>query len=205
MISSTSATKITRTPTPKPRRKSISSLGITCFYYARWRVSISSHNESLGNGAVNSVVDTQIANPYILINRYGLIGVLREHITSDLVAYADGIMTSDNLYLRDMDVYTLSHGYGLNNYGLLRTGNSDFALQQSFKNSYLLLDGMWIQDYIQAQRFALQKMPELFWSGRQNLGFGSALSIMISKQDDTLGATPIASHEAGDAGDQNRA
>ena len=50
-------------------------------------------------------------------------------------------MTSDSLYLRDMDVYTLSRGYG-SNFGLLRTANSDFGLQKSFKNSYLLLDGM---------------------------------------------------------------
>ena len=72
-----------------------------------------------------------------------------------------------------MDLYTLSQGYG-SNFGLLRTGNSDFGLQQSFENSYARLDGMWIQDYIQAQQFALQTMPELLWSGRQNLGLGSA-------------------------------
>ena len=130
-------------------------------------------NEGIRSNANNDVVDDQIANPNVPLDRYGLIGLLRQHITPDLVAYADGIATSDALYWRDMDVYTLSRGYG-SNFGLLRTGNSDFGLQQSFENSYLLLDGMWIQDYIQAQRFALQKMPELLWSGRQNLGIGSA-------------------------------
>jgi LPS-assembly protein len=137
------------------------------------RVTGGFFNESIRSNANNDIVDNQIADPTVPINRYGLIGQLREHITPDLVAFADGIMTSDNLYLRDMDVYTLSSGYG-SNFGLLRTGNSDFGLQQSFENSYVLLDGMWIQDYIQAQKFALQKMPELLWSGRQNLGLGSA-------------------------------
>jgi hypothetical protein len=136
------------------------------------RVTGGFFNESIRSNANTSLVDNQIADPYVPINRFGLIGQLREHITPDLVAYADGIMTSDSVYLRDMDVYTLSRGYG-SNFGLLRTGNSDFGLIQSFENSYLQLDGMWIQDYIQAQQFALQKMPELLWSGRQNLGFGS--------------------------------
>ncbi len=138
------------------------------------RVTGGFFNESIRSSSNNEVVDNQIADTSIPINRYGLIGLLREHITPDLVAYADGIMTSDSVYLRDMDIYTLSRGYGPNVFGLLRTGNSDFGLQQSFENSYLLLDGMWIQDYIQAQQFALQKMPELLWSGRQNLGIGSA-------------------------------
>jgi LPS-assembly protein len=137
------------------------------------RVTGGFFNEGIRSSANTEVVDSQIADPDVPINRYGLIGTLREHIDPDLVVFADGIMTSDSLYLRDMDVYTLSRGYG-SNFGLLRTGNSDFGIQQSFENSYLLLDGMWIQDYIQAQEFALQKMPELLWSGRQSLGLGSA-------------------------------
>lgn len=139
------------------------------------RVTGGFFNESIRSSANADVVDNQIADPTVPINRYGLIGEMRQHLTPDLVAYADGIMTSDSIYLRDMDVYTLSTGYRFSSdYGLLRTGNSDFGLIQSFENSYLMLDGMWIQDYIQAQQFALQKMPELLWSGRQNLGFGSA-------------------------------
>ncbi|HXR37236.1 MAG TPA: LPS assembly protein LptD [Candidatus Binataceae bacterium] len=130
-------------------------------------------NESIRSNANNDVVDDQIADPNVPINRWGFIGQMREHITPTLVAFADPIYTSDSLYLRDMDLYTLSQGYG-SNFGLLRTGNSDFGLQQSFENSYARLDGMWIQDYIQAQQFALQTMPELLWSGRQNLGLGAA-------------------------------
>ncbi len=130
-------------------------------------------NESIRSNANNDIVDDQIADPDVPINRWGFIGQLREHITPDLVAYADTIYTSDSLYLRDMDVYTLSRGYG-SNFGLLRTGNTDVGLQESLENSYIKLDGQWIQDYIQPQQFALQTMPELLWSGRQALGLGSA-------------------------------
>jgi lipopolysaccharide export system protein LptA len=137
------------------------------------RVTGGFFNESIRSESNAVVVDNQIADTNVPVDRYGLIGMLRQHLDPDLVVYADGIMASDSVYWRDMDVYTLSRGYGTN-FGLLRTGNSDFGIQQSFENSYLLLDGMWIQDYIQAQQFALQKMPELVWSGRQNLGFGSS-------------------------------
>jgi LPS-assembly protein len=139
------------------------------------RVTGGFFNESIRTDTANEIVDNQIADPTIPINRYGLIGVLREHLTPSLVAYGDGIAASDSLYFRDMDIYTLSHGYGMDSYGLLNTGISDFGLQQSFDNSYVLLDGVWTQDYIQAQKFALQKLPELLWSGRQNLDFASAL------------------------------
>ena len=137
------------------------------------RVTGGYFNESIRSNANNDVVDDQIADPNVPTNRWGFIGQLREHITPNLVAFGDTIYTSDSLYLRDMDIYTLSQGYG-SNFGLLRTGNSDFGLQQSFENSYVRLDGTWLQDYIQAQQFALQTMPELLWSGRQNLGLGAA-------------------------------
>ncbi len=138
------------------------------------RVTGGYFNESIRSNANNDIVDDQIADPNVPINRWGFIGDLRQHITPDLVVYADGIYTSDSLYLRDMDVYTLSQeGYG-SNFGLLRTGNSDFGIQQSLENSYISLNGQWIQDYIQPQQFALQTMPELLWSGRQSLGLGSA-------------------------------
>src|SRR5579875_1925624 len=132
-------------------------------------------NESIRTNTANEIVDYQIADPDIPINRYGLIGVMREHITPDLVVYGDAITASDSLYMRDMDVYTLSRGYQMDDYGLLNSGVSDFGVQQSFENSYLLFDGVWTQDYIQDQKFALQKLPELLWSGRQDLNFGSTL------------------------------
>lgn len=137
------------------------------------RITAGYFNESIRTSANSDVVDDQIADPEVPINRWGFIGQLRQHITDDLVAYVDGIYASDSVYWRDMDVYTLSRGYG-SNFGLLRTGNSDFGLQQSFEDSYLKLDGQWIQDYIQPQQYALQTMPELLWSGRQALGLGSA-------------------------------
>ena len=71
------------------------------------------YNESLRSDAnrLNNVVDTQIADPHIPINRYGIIAMTRQHLTDDLIAYGDTVSVSDSLYLREMDVWTLSRGF----------------------------------------------------------------------------------------------
>lgn len=124
---------------------------------------------------ISDVVDTQIADPHIPVDRYGLIGLMREHLTPDLVAYGDAVSVSDSLYLREMNIYTLSRGYGTN-FGVMRTADSHFGLIDSFENSFVRLQGTWIQDLIQPQDLTLQSLPELLWSGRQQLAGGLAYS-----------------------------
>ena len=123
---------------------------------------------------VGDVVDTQIADPHIPVDRYGIIGLTREHLTDDLVAYGDAVSVSDSLYLREMNIYTLSRGYG-SNFGVLRTADSHFGLIDSFENSFLRLQGTWIQDLIQPQAMTLQTLPELLWSGRQQFADATGL------------------------------
>ncbi len=123
----------------------------------------------------SDVIDTEIADPHIPIDRYGLIGLFRQHLTPDLVVYGDGISVSDDLYLREMNTYTLSRGYG-SNFGVLRTADSHFGLIDSFEDSFVRLQGSWTQDLIQPQNFALQSLPELLFSGRQQLAGGLAYS-----------------------------
>lgn len=132
-------------------------------------------DESIRGNRNTDIIDNQIADPHVPIDRYGLIGVARQHLTPNLTAFGDGITVSDSLYLREMDLYTLSRGYG-SNFSVMRTANSDFGLQQSFTNSYLRLSGTWIQDLIQPPQFTLQTLPQLLWSGRQNLGVGYAFA-----------------------------
>jgi len=124
---------------------------------------------------VGDIVDSQIADPHIPLDRYGFIGLARQHLTPDLVAYGDTVTVSDSLYLREMDIYTLSRGYG-SNFQVLRTADSHFGLIDSFENSFLRLQGTWIQDLIQPQNLALQSLPELLFSGRQQLAGGLAYS-----------------------------
>ena len=142
-------------------------------------------NEGLRSQAsrVSDVVDTQIADPHIPIDRYDLIGMMREHIDDNLVAYGDAISVSDSLYLREMNIWTLSKGFG-NGFNTMRDAQSHFGLIDSFENGYAQLSGTWNQDLIQPQEFALQTLPEFLLSGRKELLGGLAYADYNVQADD---------------------
>lgn len=128
------------------------------------------YNESIRSEAnrVGDIVDNQIADPNIPVNRFGIIGMMREHLTSDVTVFGNGTTVSDDLYLREMDVWTLSRGYG-NNFGSLRDAQSHLGLLDEFEDGFARLQGTWNQDLIQAQPFALQQLPDLWVDGRRQL------------------------------------
>ncbi len=141
-----------------------------------FRVNGAFFDESIrSNSNRLDIVDPEIADPHIPVERYGLIGMTREHLTPDLTVFGDTIAVSDSLYLREMNLYTLSRGYG-SNYGVMRDTVSHFGLLQSFDNAFVRLQGDWTEDLIQQQSLALQSLPELLVSGRQDLGHGLAYS-----------------------------
>lgn len=133
------------------------------------------YDESIRSNAnrASDIVDNQIADPNIPVSRYGLIAMTRQHLTPDLTAYGDTVAVSDSLYLREMDVWTLSRGFGTN-FGSLRDADSHLGLIDEFSDGFARLQGNWHQDLIQDQRFALQQLPELWVSGRRDLGGGLA-------------------------------
>jgi LPS-assembly protein len=139
------------------------------------RVDTAYFNEGLRSQAsrVNDVVDTQLADRHIPIDRYNIIGTMREHIDDNLVAYGDAISVSDSLYLREMNIWTLSKGFG-NGFNTMRDAPSHFGLIDSFEDGYAKLGGTWNQDLIQPQEFALQTLPEFLLSGRRELFGGLA-------------------------------
>jgi LPS-assembly protein len=118
---------------------------------------------------INDIVDTQLADPHIPVDRFGIIGMTRQHLTDNLIAYGDAVSVSDSLYLREMDVWTLSRGFFTNNFGSLRNAQADFGLLDQFENAYVNVKGIWNQDLIQPQQFALQRLPDATVSGRQEL------------------------------------
>ena len=132
-------------------------------------------NEGLRSQAsrVNDVVNTQIADPHIPIDRYNIIGMMRQHIDDNLVAYGDAISVSDSLYLREMNIWTLSKGFG-NGYNTMTDAPAHFGLIDSFEDGYAKFGGTWNQDLIQPQEFALQRLPEFLFSGRRELLGGLA-------------------------------
>jgi lipopolysaccharide assembly outer membrane protein LptD (OstA) len=129
------------------------------------------YNESLrsNKNRIDDTVDDQIADPHIPLSRYGIIAMARQHLTNDLIAYGDAVSVSDSLYLREMNVWTLSRGYWTNNFGSMRVAQSNFGLLDQFENAFVRLQGTWNQDLIQPQDFALQRLPDATVSGRQGL------------------------------------
>jgi len=99
--------------------------------------------------------------------------MMRQHLTPDLTAYGNTVLAGDSLYLREMDVWTLSRGFG-NNFGSLRNAPSDLGIVDEFEDGFARLRGTWRQDLIQDQRFGLQQLPQLWVTGRRDLPGGFA-------------------------------
>ncbi len=133
-------------------------------------VNAAYYNESIRSNSnrAKDIIDNQISDPTIPIDRFGIIGMMRQHLTPDLTLYGDGKTVSDNLYLREMNVWTLSRGYG-NNFGSLRDAQSHLGLLEEFDDGFARLQGTWHQDLIQAQPYALQQLPDLWVNGRREL------------------------------------
>jgi len=128
------------------------------------------YNEALRSDSnrQEDIIDPQIADPHIPVNRFGIIAMTRQHLTDDLIAYGDTVSVSDSLYLREMDTWTLSRGFGTN-FGSMVNAPSDFGLLDQFENAYAKFQGTWNQDLIQPQEFALQRLPDLTVVGRQEM------------------------------------
>ena len=139
-------------------------------------VNAAYYNESMrsSQNRQNGIVDYQIADPFIPTDRYDLIGMVRQHITDNLVAYGDTTTVSDPLLLRELNVWTLSRSaaggiFFPSQFQLMRNAMSDFGLLDSYQNGYLQVAGRYNQDLIQPQTFALRTLPEILLSGRKDL------------------------------------
>jgi lipopolysaccharide assembly outer membrane protein LptD (OstA) len=133
------------------------------------------YNESIRSNAnrQGDIIDTQVNDPFIPVDRYGIIGMTRQHITDNLIVYGDAVSVSDDFYLREMNQWTLSSGFG-SNWGSMRDAPSHWGLLDEFDQGYAQLQGTWHQDLIQPGQFALQELPKLLVSGRQELAGGLA-------------------------------
>lgn len=138
--------------------------------------TMSYYNESYRTNAnrLSDTVDDQIADTNIPVNRWGIVGLMEEHLTPTLFAYGTATSASDSLFFREMSTVVLSGRYGLNggNWQTSRNADSDLGLFQEFEDSFVQLNGTWNQDLIQPQRYALQTLPSLAWSGYQGVGNG---------------------------------
>jgi LPS-assembly protein len=139
------------------------------------------YDESLrsAGSVTNEVIDTQLPDTHIPIDRYDFFSMIRQHITPNLVLFGDAITVSDDLLLRDLNVWTLSRTVqpGIaypQSLVSMRNAISDWGALYSYQDGFAQLYGNWKQDLIQANEYALQTMPELLLSGRKDLAGGLA-------------------------------
>jgi LPS-assembly protein len=134
------------------------------------------YNESIrsAQNRQDDIIDNQIANPFIPVNRYDLIAMARQHITDNLLVYGDATSVSDPLLLRELNVWTVSRTISSNisfprQFQLMRNAMSDFGLIDNYQDGYLQVAGTYNHDLIQYQPFALQTLPQILLSGRKDL------------------------------------
>jgi LPS-assembly protein len=126
-----------------------------------------------------ALVDPQLADPTIPINRYDIFSMMRQSITPDLTVYGDAISVSDSLTLRELNQWTLSRNVAPGilyptSLSSLRNAASDFGALYTYDDGFARLQGTWNQDLIQAQKFSLQTLPDLLVSGSKQLAGGLA-------------------------------
>jgi LPS-assembly protein len=133
------------------------------------------YNESMRSTANRNsdIVDNQVASPFIPISRYDLIGMTRQHLTDSVTLYGSGMTVSDPFLLRELNLWTLSRGFG-NSFNSMRVAPSNFGVIDEFKGGFMQFQGIVNQDLIQPQRYALQTLPSLAVSGFRNLLGGLA-------------------------------
>lgn len=135
-------------------------------------------NESIRSQAnrLSDIIDPQIADPTIPIERWGLVGVMQQYLTPSMFLYGNAFSGSDSLFFREIQNVALSSEYGWNSgaWQTARDAVSNFGLMDQFNDSYLQLNSVWNQDLIQPQQFALQTLPQLLWSGYQSVDNGLA-------------------------------
>jgi lipopolysaccharide assembly outer membrane protein LptD (OstA) len=135
-------------------------------------------NESIRSeqNRLSDLIDSQIADPTIPVNRWGLVGVMQEYLAPGLFMYSNATSGSDSLFFREIGRVALSSDYGWNSgtWQTARAAVSNIGLMGEFNNSYLQLAGTYNQDLIQPQAFALQTLPSLMWTGFQSLDGGAA-------------------------------
>ena len=134
------------------------------------------YDESLRSehNRVSDVIDTQLPDTHTPNDRWDFLSMIRQHVTPNLVLFGDALSVSDDLLLRELNVWTLSRTVQPGIYypqGLvsMRSAMSDWGALYSYDDGYAKLSGNWNQDLIQANEYALQTLPELLLSGRKDL------------------------------------
>ncbi|MCC6767391.1 MAG: LPS-assembly protein LptD [Deltaproteobacteria bacterium] len=121
-------------------------------------VSGSYFNESIRGASSEDVVNTNIADPNIPIDRWSAGMTHDQWLPYGFKGYADVLRVSDDLFLREINVFTFNPGVDV----ALRTRRferSRLAVERVFDDGLLLATSTWYQDFINPDRYVFQAPP----------------------------------------------
>jgi LPS-assembly protein len=136
---------------------------------ARGQIDLSYFNEGLRKHGNRSIQDRAIADQEIPKDRWSILGSHRHTTPPGWMTYSDVSAYSDDLFLREIDVFTLEP----DGEKVLRNGRysrSRFGFFRSWDDAHLQGEWDFYQDFIQDDGRTLQKTPQLSFWGRRFLG-----------------------------------
>ncbi len=117
-------------------------------------------NEQIRGASTREIVNSRIADPNIPVNRWSAGMTHDQWLPLGLKGYADVLRVSDDLFLREINVFTFNPGVDV----ALRTRRferSRVAVERTFEDGLLLSSATWYQDFINPDRFAFQVPPRV--------------------------------------------
>lgn len=117
-------------------------------------------NEQIRGASSSEVVNRHIADPTIPINRWNAGLTHDQWLPGGLHGFADVFRVSDDLFLREINVFTFNPGVDI----ALRTRRferSRVGVERLFERGMVMATGTWYQDFINPDRFVFQTPPRV--------------------------------------------
>jgi LPS-assembly protein len=117
-------------------------------------------NEQIRGQSLDDVVNSEIADPHIPIDRWSAGLEHDQWLPWGIRGYADVFRVSDDLFLREINVFTFNPGVDV----ALRTrrfGRSRVGAARTFDRGAVALTSTWYQDFINPDDFVFQQPPRV--------------------------------------------
>jgi len=117
-------------------------------------------NEQIRGASSSDIVNRNIADPNIPINRWAAGIVHDQWLPGDVRGFADVFRVSDDLFLREINLFTFNPSADV----ALRTRRferSQVGVDRVFDRGLLVASGTWYQDFINPDRFVFQVPPRI--------------------------------------------
>ncbi len=125
-------------------------------------------NEEIRGASSSDVVNTDIADPNIPLNRWNVGWTHDQALPLGLRGFADVFRVSDDLFLREINVLTFNPGVDVA-LSTRRFERSRAGVQRIFERGVVTASGTWYQDFINDDAYVFQVPPRIDALGSYHL------------------------------------